>query len=295
MNLSHLHYFKKLAELQHYTRAAKELHISQPTLSDAISFLEKEINAPLFYRDGRIVELTAYGAEFYEYVSSALAELDRGISAVQKQKENESAVINIGTTFTVLDDYLQSLTNAYYVERGSYVRFNIFQGFTNGLTQDLHDELFDVVFCGQRQEETEVVYHPILSRELVLCVSDQHPFALKERVSFKELYDKDIISYHRGTPIGEKVHKMLVDHQLKNVQQAYNDDITMASFVSFNENIAALMLDSIGVRLFSNLRVIAVDEVPPEFYWVYFAYHKRNVKPWILDSFVPFVKSYNYQ
>lgn len=43
MNLSQLYYFKKLAELQHYTRAAKELYIAQPTLSDAISSLEKEL------------------------------------------------------------------------------------------------------------------------------------------------------------------------------------------------------------------------------------------------------------
>ncbi|MEF9877662.1 MAG: LysR family transcriptional regulator, partial [Gordonibacter sp.] len=72
MNLSQLYYFKKLAELQHYTRAAKELFITQPTLSDAMSSLEKELGVPLFRRDGRNVKLTPCGAEFNEYVRSSL-------------------------------------------------------------------------------------------------------------------------------------------------------------------------------------------------------------------------------
>ena len=60
MNLSQLYYFKKLAELQHYTRAAKELYIAQPTLSDAISSLEKELGVALFCRDGRSVKPVSY-------------------------------------------------------------------------------------------------------------------------------------------------------------------------------------------------------------------------------------------
>lgn len=50
MTLKSLEYFKKLAELQHFTKAANELHISQPSLSYAISELEKDLEIPLFDR-----------------------------------------------------------------------------------------------------------------------------------------------------------------------------------------------------------------------------------------------------
>ena len=43
MNLSQLYYFRKLAEVEHYTHAAEELFISQPTLSNSISQLEREL------------------------------------------------------------------------------------------------------------------------------------------------------------------------------------------------------------------------------------------------------------
>ena len=53
MNLPQLYYFRKLAEVQHYTEAAKALYITQPSLSDSIASLEKELGVSLFQKKGR--------------------------------------------------------------------------------------------------------------------------------------------------------------------------------------------------------------------------------------------------
>ncbi len=53
MNLNQLYYFKTLAELEHYTKAAEKLNISQPTLSHSISSMEKELGANLFEKQGQ--------------------------------------------------------------------------------------------------------------------------------------------------------------------------------------------------------------------------------------------------
>lgn len=50
MNLNTLYYFKVLAQLQHYSQAAELLYISQPSLSHAISALEKDLGVPLFQK-----------------------------------------------------------------------------------------------------------------------------------------------------------------------------------------------------------------------------------------------------
>ena len=57
MNLSQLYYFRKLAELEHYGKASEELFITQPSLSNSIGNLEKELGVPLFERVGRNVRL----------------------------------------------------------------------------------------------------------------------------------------------------------------------------------------------------------------------------------------------
>ena len=53
MNLNQLHYFSKLAEVEHYTKAAEELGISQPTLSHAVGALETELGTKLFEKQGK--------------------------------------------------------------------------------------------------------------------------------------------------------------------------------------------------------------------------------------------------
>ena len=109
MNLSQLNYFKKLAEVLHYTRAAQELFITQPTLSGAISSLEKELGAPLFERNGRSVLLTPYGEVFYEHVCLALRAIDDGVAAVSARSSASFGTVNLGTAFTTQDHYLPSL------------------------------------------------------------------------------------------------------------------------------------------------------------------------------------------
>ena len=80
MNMQQLHYFKKIAEMEHYTKAANALSITQPCLSYAISELEKELGAPLFYKTGRNIKLTRYGDMFLIHVKNALGALDMGKS-----------------------------------------------------------------------------------------------------------------------------------------------------------------------------------------------------------------------
>jgi len=58
MTLLQLQYFKTLAKVPHYTQAAKELHIAQPSLSYSISELEKELGVKLFSKENRKIQLT---------------------------------------------------------------------------------------------------------------------------------------------------------------------------------------------------------------------------------------------
>ena len=66
MTLQQLQYFRELARTQHYTRAAERLMVSQPSLSYAISELEKELGAALFRKDRKKTTLTEEGKKLVE-------------------------------------------------------------------------------------------------------------------------------------------------------------------------------------------------------------------------------------
>ena len=93
MNLQQLYYFKTIAELEHYTQAARKLNISPSSLSHSITDLEKELGVSLFIRQGRNVRLTSCGAFFLDYVSRSLEILDEGRSRLQDFISPESGMM----------------------------------------------------------------------------------------------------------------------------------------------------------------------------------------------------------
>lgn len=83
MNLYHLRYFATLAHLEHYTKAAEILSITQPSLSHAIASLEKELGVKLFEKEGRNVVLTKCGQAFLIDVEQALDMIDSSVNKLQ--------------------------------------------------------------------------------------------------------------------------------------------------------------------------------------------------------------------
>lgn len=83
VNTDHLRYFQKLAETGHFSKAAKELCITQPALSNSIRKLEKSLGFTLFESSdeaNRSVKLTVYGAEFARHINVALKEIDKAMN-----------------------------------------------------------------------------------------------------------------------------------------------------------------------------------------------------------------------
>lgn len=105
MEIRQLKYFAALAKYQNFTKAAQELYISQPTLSQQISALETSLGCSLFYRSKRMVALTAAGEallpkaeQLIEYYNQCLDELDIYRTA-SKGSVNLSTLNHAETTF----------------------------------------------------------------------------------------------------------------------------------------------------------------------------------------------------
>ena len=87
MELSQLAYFRAVARTEHFTRAAEELHITQPSLSKAIANLEGELGVPLFRRSGRNIVLTKYGEILLSHTNRIMSELKHAQKELEDAKE----------------------------------------------------------------------------------------------------------------------------------------------------------------------------------------------------------------
>ena len=126
MNLYHLRYFVTLAKLEHYTKAAEELCITQPSLSHAISLLEKELGVTLFQKEGRNIALTKCGKIFLERVQESLKILDDSILEL-KSISNGEGYIDLGFLRTLGTNFVPKLTKNYIESnKDKKINFNFF-------------------------------------------------------------------------------------------------------------------------------------------------------------------------
>ena len=109
MTLLQLQYFKTLATLLNYTKAAQSLHISQPSLSYSISELEKEFQVQLFIRDKRQVKLSKYGLAFLPYVDKVLTTLEESKQKLASIARENKSIINLGYICSISDSVIPEL------------------------------------------------------------------------------------------------------------------------------------------------------------------------------------------
>lgn len=96
MELRHLKYFVEVARQESVTRAAAQLHVSQPALSRQIRDLEEELGVALFEHHARAVKLTAAGRLFFEDAKLALERVQEAVDAVKRFAEGDTGELQVG-------------------------------------------------------------------------------------------------------------------------------------------------------------------------------------------------------
>ena len=194
MTLQQLRYFCVTAEVLHYTRAAELLYISQPSLSYALSKLEKELNMPLFEKRGKQIALTTYGAEFLPYAKRALSELSKGQERLKELRAPSAGIINLGYIYSVSFSVLPTFVDRFYAHYGSrQTAFRFHQGMAGVLIEQLLNGSLDLLIAGKPDIDS-IDYLPIASQGLFLAVPASHRLASREAVTLSEIRDEQFIS-----------------------------------------------------------------------------------------------------
>ena len=145
MELLQLEYFYAVAQNQHMTRTAEQLHIAQPSLTQSIRRLEKELGVPLFYRSGRNIALTTYGEALQNALTPVLKTLHQIPTQLQQMAlEREKTIrLNVLAASTLVTQALISYKkdhdgSAFPADPELTVRGRRHHGFHAGKFSDPH-------------------------------------------------------------------------------------------------------------------------------------------------------------
>lgn len=196
MELLQLKYFQTAARMQHMTKAAQSLHISQPALSKMIAALEAELGAKLFERSNKSIRLSEHGKLFLHHVDTALQSLEDGKLQLQDAVGAPPSIITLDVRVSshLLPDLLAEFRKEY-----PQAQFHLLQHVSpldNGMSQ------FDLCLSDGAAPPTESSVL-LLEEDIVVAVPAGHPLADREQVSLKELKQESFITLPPGKSLRE--------------------------------------------------------------------------------------------
>ncbi len=210
MNLYHLRYFATLAHLEHYTKAAEILAITQPSLSHAIASLEKELGVKLFEKEGRNVALTKCGQAFLIDVEQALDMIDSSVNKLQMTGRGEGRIDIVelrALSSTVVPNFVKGFLDSTPDKKIDFY-FHSSTGLTSDMIQGLKDRKYDIAFCSIMDNEPLIEFTPVAKQELVLIVPKGHPLEGRSSIDLKDTLAYPHIAFSKRSGLRHVIDKL---------------------------------------------------------------------------------------
>ena len=191
MNIQQLQYFVTVADLQHMSRAAQQLHISQPALTASIQRLEAELEAKLFAQSGRNIILTESGKAFLPFARDAINCIENGLDRILAIQHREQRIVRLVTPpiasypglFNKLLSHCPNLVMSNEKDAPELIKAKLKN---NSIDLCISATLFD----------SDSICYDILSNDpLMLLVPRNNPLASRDSVSFADLRDQDFSAF----------------------------------------------------------------------------------------------------
>ncbi len=187
MELRHLRYFVAVAEELHFGHAAARLRTSQPSLSQQIRNLEKELRVELFHRSKRKVELTSAGRRFLSEAREILAAAERAAALARETEREETQKLIIGICHNTDWEFVGRAIRA-FAQKLPAVELSFQNLVPEEQLKGLREGRLDVGFMGLPVAEDSDLVSEVTARiPLVVAISSGHPKAGRRELTLKQL------------------------------------------------------------------------------------------------------------
>jgi len=197
MDIYQMKYVLALAKHQNFTLAAESCYISQSSLSQQISKLEKELGVKLFDRTTRTLRITEAGLAFVDMAEKILRDTDTLEQTMATYAGFLRGTINIGAITALERIGFSQLVTDFYSQYPN-LTLNIYQGKSLSLLDSLEKRNIDIAFVTQPREHnfSHLDFQLIGRDEYTLILSDKHPLAKQDTVDLSQLKDEYFILQH---------------------------------------------------------------------------------------------------
>ncbi|MFE5319822.1 LysR family transcriptional regulator [Paenibacillus sp. NPDC056579] len=202
MELRQLQYALQIAIDKNFSRAAEKLHIAQPSLSQQLSKLEKEIGLLLFQRTTNSVEVTYAGSLFVEKAQAILdmvEQLKREMEDISQMRKGKLVVGSLPITGA----HVLPLVLPVFQERYPEIEIMLMEETTANLEHLTASGQIDISLLSLPLMDDSLTYEPLIEEEIVLALPPQHRLAKtaeaeKRPIRIEELREEPFIALKKG-------------------------------------------------------------------------------------------------
>jgi DNA-binding transcriptional LysR family regulator len=196
LEIRHLRYFVAVAQELHFGRAARRLGMAQPPLSQQIAALERLLDARLFDRSSRQVQLTAAGAALQEEATKILSLTERLKTVVAAAASGQSGTLSVGFSTSASLALIPPLFREFR-QRFPAVQLILREGDSEDQLSDVEAGVLDVAVIRGPIKRPALRVETLRREAIMLVVPASHALAPKSRVAWSELAGYDFVLFPR--------------------------------------------------------------------------------------------------
>jgi DNA-binding transcriptional LysR family regulator len=272
--LRQLKVFEAVARLLSFSRAAEELHLTQPAVSTQISKLEEHANNALFEQFGKKIYLTAAGTELLQISRAIIQQFEAAESAMAHFKGVSGGKLNVGV-ISAGDYFFPHLLMA-FTHRHEGVTLNFTVHNREGLLTHITENLTDLAIMVRPPTDLETINQPFAPHPYVIVAAPDHPLVGRKRISRAALMREPFVVREKGSDTWNSM------------KEAFGGDlgqINIAMEIGSTETIKQAVIAGMGVSFLSahtisrearngSLCVLDVEGFPLMLNW--YVVHRRT-------------------
>ena len=294
MDFKQLESFVSIAKVKSFSKAAEKLFLTQPTISNHIHNLEKELGTALFNRTNKNITLTNAGEILFKYAVSILNKRDHAFFSLNAYKGCIEGVLEIASSSIPEQYYLTNVISDFSLKYPD-VKYSLMKYDTRKVIDKLNMGEIDFGIVGAKKDSPQLDYIEIMDDEIVLVAPNTGSYLLMEHLDRSNFVPAPLIMREEGSGtravVEQAIKKSGIDPH----------DLNVLAEIESTETIKKLVVNGLGLSFTSKkaveaeleaglLKILSLEDIAITRKF-YFVYHTKRVLSPLSEAFKEFILS----
>ncbi|WP_417885577.1 LysR substrate-binding domain-containing protein [Zunongwangia sp.] len=243
-----LQVFQSVASRLSFSKAAEDLHITQPAITKHIRQIEAHFNQKLFIRKGNSIALTDAGKLLLSHTKILFQQYEQLEFDMNSLIDNNEGILRIAASTTIAQYVLPEVLAKFH-QKFPKIRIHLLNLNTEKVEKSVMDNSVELGFIEGQSKNRELSYEAFLKDEIVLVVDKSHPLAKRNQISISELKDIPLVLREKGSGTREVILKVFQKNNLKiedlNIELELGSSESIKSYLSNGHSGSLLSVNTV--------------------------------------------------